>query len=275
MTGKRLPVGDFIDVGEHRLHYLSYGEGPPVVLLHGSGPGASGFSNFKQNIDAIVNAGRRALVFDMVGFGYSSKPTERDYTTTLFSTTITAALEQLGVKKCVVLGNSLGGAVAVRIALDNPDLVEGLILMAPGGIEETTVYFEMPGIKKMVAEFTAGTLDEAGLGALLRMLTFDPSVVTDALVAERYEVLQTQPREVLARLIVPSVADQLGQLKCPILGFWGTRDLFCPVSGAQRFLNACADCTFTLVSECGHWVMVERPDMFNAQMTHFLSRLKH
>ena len=93
-----LPRGSEVAVGEHRLHHLAYGEGPAVVLLHGSGPGASGYSNFKQNIEAIVAAGYRAIVFDMVGFGYSSKPTGCDYTTELFAETIKGALDEIGVE---------------------------------------------------------------------------------------------------------------------------------------------------------------------------------
>lgn len=274
MAERQLPFGSEVAVGDHTLHYLSYGEGPAVVLLHGSGPGASGYSNFKQNIDAIVASGRRALVFDMIGFGYSSKPTDRDYTTALFAETITGALDQIGVEKCVLIGNSLGGAVSIRIALDHPTLVEGLVLMAPGGIEETEVYYAMPGIKKMMAQFVGGSLDLDGMRNLLQMLVHDPACVTDGLVAERYSILQQQPKEVLSRLVVPPMAAELDDLKCPILGFWGDKDQFTPVSGFRKFIDACDDCQFTIVSNCGHWVMVERAEMFNAQLAYFLDALQ-
>lgn len=264
------PRGETVSADGFEIHYLSYGEGPAVVLLHGSGPGASGYSNFKQNIGTIVEAGHRAVVMDMIGFGYSSKPTDRDYTTELFAATVKAALDEIGIDRCALLGNSLGGAICIRLALDHPDLVSSLIMMAPGGIEERETYFAMPGIAKMVSQFVGGELDRASLRALLQMLVFDDALVSDELVDERYAILETQPKEVLSRMVIPSMAAELGEIRCPILGFWGQNDEFNPVSGAEKFLEQCPRCRFTIVSECGHWVMVEHERMFNAQLRDFL-----
>ena len=265
------PRGDIVTAGDYDIHYLSFGEGPAVVLLHGSGPGASGYSNFKQNIDTIVATGHRAVVIDMIGFGYSSKPTDCDYTTELFASTVKSALDAIGVEKCAFLGNSLGGAICIRLALDHPDFVTSLIMMAPGGIEERETYFAMPGISKMVKTFVGGELDRAGLRALLQMLVYDDNLVSDQLVDERYAILETQPPEVLSRMIIPSMADDLKDIQCPIIGFWGQNDEFNPVSGAQKFLQQCTDCRFTIVTDCGHWVMLEHEHMFNAQLHDFLT----
>ena len=109
-------------------------------------------------------------------------------------------LDALRVDECVLIGNSLGGAVSIRLALDHPELAKGLVLMAPGGIESDAVYYEMPGIKKMIAAFTSGALDFEGLGELLTMLVQDAAIIDQSLVAERYAILQTQPVEVLARI---------------------------------------------------------------------------
>jgi 4,5:9,10-diseco-3-hydroxy-5,9,17-trioxoandrosta-1(10),2-diene-4-oate hydrolase len=271
MSNSGPPRGEVVSVGDYDVHYLSYGEGPAVVLLHGSGPGASGYSNFKQNIDTIVESGHRAIVMDMLGFGYSSKPTDCDYTTELFASTVKGALDAIGVEKCALYGNSLGGAICIRIALDFPEFVTSLIMMAPGGIEERETYFAMPGIAKMVSTFVAGELDRDGLRSLLQMLVFDGSLVTDQLVDERFAILEVQPKEVLSRMIIPSMADELGNIRCPIIGFWGQNDEFNPVSGAQKFLEQCKDCRFTIVTDCGHWVMLEHERMFNAQLHDFLT----
>ena len=241
------------------------------MLLHGSGPGASGYSNFKQNVDTIVSSGHRAILMDMVGFGYSSKPTDCDYTTELFASTVKSALDTIGVTQCALLGNSLGGAICIRIALDYPDFVTSLIMMAPGGIEERETYFAMPGIAKMVKNFVGGELDRDGLRSLLQMLVYDDDLVTDALVDERYAILETQPPEVLSRMIIPSMAAELGNIKCPVIGWWGQNDEFNPVSGANKFLQQCGNCRFTIVTDCGHWVMLEHSRMFNAQLGDFLA----
>ena len=119
-----------------RLHYLDSGEGPVVVWLHGSGPGASGHSNFKTNHPAFAAAGFRNIVLDLPGFGRSDKPADAQYNLDFFVSRLTAFLEVIGVSRCTLLGNSLGGAIALGQALARPELVERLILMAPGGVEE-------------------------------------------------------------------------------------------------------------------------------------------
>ena len=264
------PQGEFVDHDELRTHYLSYGSGPAVVFLHGSGPGASGYSNFKLNIDAVVAAGHRAIVMDMIGFGYSSKPTGCDYTTTLFATHVKATLDQIGITKCTLLGNSLGGSICIRIALDHPELASQLILMAPGGIEERATYFAMPGIAKMVSAFVDGELDRKGLRTILESLVFDPKHITDDLVQERFGILETQPKDVLARMDIPSMGEDLGGIQCPVYGFWGEQDKLMPVSGAHKFLAQCDDAKFTFLSRCGHWVMIERAKLFNTYLSDIL-----
>lgn len=262
-TDFKPPEGHYADNGELKTHYLSFGEGPAVVMLHGSGPGASAYSNFKQNVDAIVESGHRAILIDMVGFGYSSKPTDCDYTTELFASNVKATLDQIGVEQCYLLGNSLGGAICIRLALDNPQMVLGLIMMAPGGIEERETYFAMPGIAKMVSAFVDGGLDRDGLRTVLHTLVFDGKHVTDALVEERFAILENQPPEVLSRMIIPNMQSELGNLKCPIYGFWGEQDEMTPVSGASHFTKQCDHAQFTILSQCGHWVMVEYAQLFN------------
>lgn len=265
------PRGEFADHGELRTHYLSFGSGPTVVFLHGSGPGASAYSNFKHNIDAVVGAGHRALLIDMIGFGYSSKPTGVDYTTELFATNVKATLDHLEIQECTLLGNSLGGAICIRLALDNPNLVKQLIMMAPGGIEEKADYFAMPGITKMVSAFVDGGLDRDGLRTVLGTLVYDDQHVSDALVEERFVVLENQPADVLSRMIIPNMEEELANLQCPIYGFWGQQDEMTPVSGAAKFTTRCENAQFTILSQCGHWVMVEYAELFNRYLNGILS----
>lgn len=272
MTNGAPPRGNTVTVGDLDLHYLSYGDGPPVVFLHGSGPGASGFSNFKQNVQAVVDCDHRAVLIDMPGFGYSSKPVDRDYTTEFFADAVTGLLDAIDIESAVLVGNSLGGGICIRIALDQPQRVSKLVMMAPGGIEDRETYFAMPGMVKMVERFVGGALDRDGLGEILQLLVYDKSQVDEALIDERWAILQDQPPEVLSRMKIPSMAGELGSLACPILGFWGVDDEMTPASGAQKFLDQCRDCRFTLVTQCGHWVMVEHHDLFNAALTDFLVR---
>ncbi len=256
--------------GGYDIAITETGEGPAVVFIHGSGPGASGLSNFKQNVAAFADAGYRVLLPDMIGYGASSKPEGIDYTLALFTDTLFDALAQAGVSEAVLVGNSLGGGVAVQMALDHPGFATRLVLMAPGCIEELPVYFAMPGIAKMVGDFTSPDFTVEDQKKLVSNLVYDPSVITDELVAERYAVARTQPKDVLARMRTPNLAPRLGELPMPILGFWGLNDEFCPASGAQRFLDACPDARFLTFNKVGHWVQVERTDEFNRYTLVFL-----
>jgi 4,5:9,10-diseco-3-hydroxy-5,9,17-trioxoandrosta-1(10),2-diene-4-oate hydrolase len=254
----------------HEMHYLEQGQGPAVVFVHGSGPGANGYSNFKRNIGPIASAGYRALVPDMIGFGWSSKPADIDYPLDLFVGTLLEFLDATGVKRCTLVGNSLGGAISIKATLDRPALVEKLVMMGTGGIESRETYFAMPGIRSMVSQFVGPGFDRPGLRDLLEMLAFDPKVVDDQLLEERWNVLQTQPKAVLANMKVPDLSPRLVEIGCPVLGFWGNEDHFCPTSGAQKILAAIGDCRMVLIAHCGHWAMLEYPDMFNRYVIDFL-----
>lgn len=269
-TRERLIARTFPVSGGYDINVAEIGDGPPLVFIHGSGPGASGRSNFRGNIGVLAEAGYRAIAPDLIGYGDSSKPSGIDYTLDLFTDTLVEALDKAGIGRATLVGNSLGGAIAIKIALDRPELVDKLILMAPGGIETRETYFAMPGISKMVGDFTSADFDEAAMGNLLSNLVYDPSILSDELIAERYAVARTQTRDVLARMRVPDLTPRLGELKVPILGFWGVNDDFCPASGAQKILTACPDSRFVLFSHVGHWVMVEKAEEFNRYVLDFL-----
>jgi 4,5:9,10-diseco-3-hydroxy-5,9,17-trioxoandrosta-1(10),2-diene-4-oate hydrolase len=254
----------------HELHLREVGEGPPVVFVHGSGPGASATSNFKHNAPPIAAAGYRCVLPDMVGFGWSSKPVGIDYTLDLFAATLIELLDALGLQACSMVGNSLGGAIAMRVAILQPDRVSKLVLMGPGGIESRETYFKMPGIQKMVSGFVGQGFDKSGLRKLLELLTFDPNIVTDELLDERWNVMQTQPKDVLARMSIPDQTPDLPKLRCPILGFWGIEDQFCPAAGYEKILRACPGSRFEMLSSCGHWAMAEYPALFNRHVIEFL-----
>ncbi|MEX5363578.1 alpha/beta fold hydrolase [Pseudomonas guariconensis] len=255
-----------------QLHYQDVGTGEAVVFIHGSGPGASGHSNFKRNYPQFADAGYRAIVPDLPGYGASDKP-QTAYTLDFFVEALLGLLDALDIQRCTLVGNSLGGAIAIAIALRQPQRVARLVLMAPGGLmDKAQYYLQMEGIQRMAAAFASGELrDAAGMRRLLGLQLFDPSLIDDDTVAERVAVVAEQPPCVLSTMEVPNMAEQLSQLACPILGFWGMNDKFCPVSGANTLMQACQRIRFVLLSECGHWVMVEHRELFNRECLAFLA----
>lgn len=266
-----LPVGSYATLDNGlTLHYLDIGSGPVVVWLHGSGPGASGFSNFKGNYPAFAQAGYRNIVLDLPGFGRSDKPTDVNYDLDFFVSSLQGFLDKVGIDRCTLLGNSLGGAIALGAALAYPERVEKLVLMAPGGVEERESYFKMPGILRMVEVFAQGPMGVEEMRHVMSLQLFDSSQLDENLLKERVAVAVTQPANLFSTMMVPNMTERLGEIQVPILGFWGTNDLFNPPAGALKILDNAPNARFIMLNRCGHWVQVEHQTLFNRECITFL-----
>jgi len=268
-----LPEGKYADCANgYRIHYLDEGQGEAVVFLHGSGPGASGHSNFKGNYPFLVEAGYRCIVPDHVGYGFSDKPDDRDHPLEFFVECIVQTLDAAGVGRCTLVGNSLGGAVALGLALDYPERVDKLILMAPGGLSELHEYQQMPGMQKVFAVFGSGepVTHEVMKDLFATGLMHDPSHATDELVRERMQIMEIMNGHVMATMRVPVLVDRLRELECPVLGFWGMDEKMMPENGIMAMAKHIRHLRLILVTECGHWVMVEHEGMFNRACLDFL-----
>ena len=258
--------------GGYDIRVQEAGSGPVVVFIHGSGPGASGASNFRKNFADFVAAGYRVILPDMIGYGASSKPEGLDYTLALFTDTLYDALRQHGIERATLVGNSLGGGVALQMTLDHPGFAEKLILMAPGCVATRESYFIMPGIAKMVSGFGSPDFNLAEQRQLIANLMHADAHahITDALVEERFAVARTQPKDVLARMRTPDLSPRLGEIKQPIFVLWGLNDEFCPEVHSRLFLAACANVRAITFARTGHWVQVERTAEFNRYSIDFL-----
>lgn len=263
----------FVDIGDGlRIHYAECGEGAPVMFVHGSGPGASGHSNFSDNMVAFARAGFRAIAVDLLGYGDSSKPTDKHYTLDLHVPALREFVSRLGLGRVSLVGNSLGGAVSMRFAMDYPDLMDRLVLLAPGGLAPRLRYLRMPGIKAMMwSQLGPGGPTLKKLQGVFDKQLYDPSQLSRALVEQRFQVALTQPRQVYKTLKVANLVSRLGEIRCPTLAFWGTDDKFCPVETAIPMTQGIHDCRTILIARCGHWAQVEHPDLFNREAIRFLS----
>jgi 4,5:9,10-diseco-3-hydroxy-5,9,17-trioxoandrosta-1(10),2-diene-4-oate hydrolase len=268
-----LPEGHYAQCANgYKMHYLDKGEGEVVVFLHGSGPGASGYSNFKGNFPVLVEAGYRCLILDHIGYGFSDKPDNVDHPLSFFVQCIKQTLDCAGVKKCTLIGNSLGGAIAIGLALEYPELIEKLILMAPGGLSELAEYQQMPGMKKVFQVFgSAEPVTPAVMKDLFATaLMFDPAYATDDLVAERMQIMQIMNGHVMASMYIPVLTERLGELQCPVLGFWGMEERMMPDNGIMAMARNVKRLQLVLLTQCGHWVMVEHEALFNRSCIDFL-----
>lgn len=174
------------------------------------------------------------------------------------------------LNKVTLLGNSLGGAVALGYALAYPNEVGRLILMAPGGVEDLQTYLDMPGIANMFKIYQSGKTGAQAMRSVMSMQLFDPSLLTDEIIAERAPIAAIQTQAARSVMKIPNMTERLKELQCPIFGFWGVNDQFNPLGGALKIVENAPWARMQLVNRCGYWVQVEHRDLFNRTCLNFL-----
>lgn len=257
------------------------GDGHPVVLLHGGGPGASGMSNYSRNVDALA-ASYRVLVPDMPGYGRSSKRIDHDDPYGHLADALRSMLDELRIGQVHLVGNSLGGAAALRLALDTPQRVGKLVLMGPGGIGITR-RLPTDGLKSLLSYYGGDGPSREKLAAFIRTyLVHDGAEVPDDLIDLRYQA-SIDPQVVadppLRRPSGPRTLwrmdltrdRRLGSLPNPTLVLWGRDDKVNRPDGGQMLLTMMPNAELVMTSRTGHWFQWERAELFNRLVGDFLA----
>lgn len=267
------------DVGGFRLHHYEQGTGEAVVMLHGGGPGASAWSNFGPNLPVFAKRFRTLLV-DQPGFGGSDKPEIDRHFFSFSADALARLLDERGIERAHVVGNSLGGGTAVRFALDHPDRAGRLVLMAPGGLN-LGVFAPDPteGIKRLYQFAAPPGPSRDKLAAFLRTLVHDQSLVTDELVDERYANASDQESLRGMASMGASFARfpeegmlwrEAHRLRQRVLLVWGREDRVNPLDGALVALKQIPRAQLHVFGRCGHWAQLEKFAEFNRLCTDFL-----
>lgn len=276
------PTQHRLQVGAREIALTEMGDGPPVLMLHGGGPGASGMSNYVRNTPALARH-FRLLVPDLPGYGQSTKGLSRSDPFGDLADAMHAVLEALGVPRAHVLGNSLGGACALRMALDRPQRVGRLVLMGPGGVD-TTRSLPTAGLKRLLDYYSGEGPTLAKLRTFIQQdLVFDGTQVPDALIEQRYQAsidpeVVAQPPLVRPKGLpdfkkIDFTRDpRLITLRNPTLVLWGVEDRVNRASGARSLQKRMPHCDSYLFAKTGHWVQWERANEFNAVVTAFLQQ---
>jgi 4,5:9,10-diseco-3-hydroxy-5,9,17-trioxoandrosta-1(10),2-diene-4-oate hydrolase len=261
------------------LAFRRAGQGPPVVLLHGGGPGASATSNFGGTIPALAPH-FDVLAVDQPGYGGSvDEPITGQYFTCA-ADALAATLDKLGLDRVDLIGNSLGGGTAVRFALNHPGRARRLLLMGPGGLS-LNVFAADPteGVKRLGA-FGRDPSPER-LAAFLRTLVFDPSLITEELIAERFRAAVDPAalaamRAMGASFTGPAVAEEgllwrdAHRVRHETLLVWGREDRVNPLDGALVALKLLRNARLHVFGGCGHWAHLEKAGEFNRLAIDFL-----
>ena len=269
-----------VRVNGKQIFVAEEGTGFPVVLLHGGGPGASGVSNYSRNIDALAQH-FRVIVPDMPGYGRSAKGVDRSDPFGYLADHIRGMLDELGIDRAHLVGNSYGGSCALRLALDTPQRVDKLVLMGPGGVG-TTRGLPTAGLKSLLAYYGGDGPSVDKLRTFIRTyLVYDGDAVPDSLIESRYaasidpEVVANPPLQRPAGLGTLWRMDftrdrRLGTLETPTLVIWGRDDKVNKPSGATMLGERMPNTDLLITANTGHWVQWERADFFNAVTTAFL-----
>ncbi|MEM9840389.1 MAG: alpha/beta fold hydrolase [Pseudomonadota bacterium] len=266
-----------IEAAGRRIHVTEEGTGKPLVLIHGGGPGASGLSNYAGNINALARD-FRVIVPDLLGYGESDKPTLEGPRIAFYSKGVVDLLKAMDTGPVHLVGNSLGGAVAMWIAINESALVERLVMMGPGIGFPTHAVFPTEGWKHMAGYYAPPGPSIEKMEAFIKVMVRDPSMATPELVQARYEA-SIRPDVIAAQPGPPSpdspyemMAKEVHRLQKPTLIMWGRDDRVVPYDSAFQFFGQMTDAELHVIADCGHWVQAEKPDVFSRLVTEFCTR---
>ncbi|MEU4808790.1 alpha/beta fold hydrolase [Nocardia fluminea] len=265
------------------LRYHEAGEGPPLLLLHGSGPGVTGWRNFRGNL-AVFAQRFRCLVLEFPGFGVSDDFGGHPMVTALDA--VVRFVDALGLDSVDIIGNSMGGGVALNYAIAHPERVGKLVTI--GGIGRN-LFSPGPGEGiKLLQEFTEEPTRER-LIQWLHSMVYDPAMVTEELIEERW-TQATDPatldsarrmysKAAFAMMVkameasdAPPPWAMLHKVTAPTLITWGRDDRVSPLDMALIPMRTIPRAELHVFPNCGHWAMIERKDEFESAVLAFLTR---
>ena len=273
--------------GDITLNYYEAGAGTdlggglPLVMLHGGGPGASAWSNFGAALPGFASD-FRVLLVDQPGFGDSDKPPVVGNYFRHSAGYLRAFLDELGLDRVHLLGNSLGGGTATRLAIEHPDRVGRLVLMGPGGLSLNLFHADpTEGVQRLM-EFGANPSREA-LRAFISTMVVNQDLVTDELVEERFaDATAPGAQEAMASMGMsfwnPETAEdgmlwrEAHRLRKHTLLTWGREDRVNPLDGAMVALKLIPKAQLHVFPNCGHWAQIEAAEEFAVVTTTFLAR---
>ncbi|XVV15132.1 alpha/beta fold hydrolase [Actinoplanes sp. CA-131856] len=270
----------FVEVPNFRIHYVEAGQGHPLVLLHGSGPGATALTNFRLNIGALAKH-FRVIAIDMPGWGESDTQTEgtgRDHPAALIG-----VLDALGIEKAALVGNSMGGMTSVATALRYPDRVSHLVTM--GSPAPTTSLFgpgggPSEGMRVLLHAYREPT--PANMKRLVEVMCYDPAMASDELAQARSKAALAKPEHLDSwnsqftgkPFVSPyfQLGDQISQITAPTMAIHGRDDRVVNFESSLFFVSRIPDSRLVLINRCGHWAQIEHAEEFNRLVTDFVGR---
>lgn len=267
-------ISKTIDAGGIATNYHDQGTGPVIVLVHGSGPGVSSWANWRLTIPGLVAKGLRVVAPDMVGFGFTERPANIEYTLDRWVQHLTDFLDALQIERAHIVGNSFGAALALTTAIRQPQRVNRLVLMGAAG-----VHFELSEGLDAVWGYEPSL---ENMRRLVGLFAYDRALVTDELAQLRYNAsirpgfqesfsaMFPAPRQHGVDMLASEDAD-IRALPNETLVIHGREDQVIPVSNAYRLHELIERSQLHVFGRCGHWTQIEHAARFNELVGDFVN----
>jgi 2-hydroxymuconate-semialdehyde hydrolase len=274
MQKQRDEISKSIKTGDFMTNYHDYGEGFPLLLIHGSGPGVSAWANWRLVLPVLSDK-RRVLAPDMVGFGYTERPEGITYSMEGWLKQAIDFLDAMGIEQTDVVGNSFGGSMALALAIHHPERVRKIVLMGAVGVDFPITY----GL-----DFVWGYEPSVEtMAKVLDLFVFDKSLLSDQLAEMRYHA-SVEPgfQEAFSSMFpwprqfsVKSMAHDEALIKAiphKTLIVHGREDAVIPLENSVRLNNLIKNSELHVFGLCGHWTQIEQTKKFNDLVDLFLSQ---
>lgn len=263
--GKQVKAAGFL------TNYHEMGQGTPVILIHGSGPGVSAWANWRLTMPALAKH-FRVLAPDIVGFGFTERPPDNRYDMELWLKHLIGFMDALEIDKAHIVGNSFGGALALALAIRAPKRVIRLVLMGAVG-----VHFEITEGLDAVWGYEPSI---ENMRRLLDLFAYDRTLVNDELAKLRYEAsirpgfqesfsaMFPAPRQRWVDAMA-SPEDRIREIPHETLIIHGREDRVIPFENSLKLFHLIDRSQLHGFGRCGHWTQIEHADRFNRLVTDF------
>lgn len=264
----------YVAIDGLKTFYIKAGEGCPLFLIHGGAPGASSTVSWKKNIDYFAASGFSVYAFDQPGFGSTDNP--KDYSIEYRVAHAQAFIQSLRPDRFHVIGNSQGAYIAARIALADKR-IGGLVLVSSGTLAPKGSAQSDALAQGHSEELSAYTPSIENMRALTQGTIFHKELVTEELVKERYEM--SAGKNYTAQLArkkagrAKPIQEELKNLKCGTLIFWGNNDRGAALERALLLYKIIPGAELHVFDNCAHWVQWDQADSFNRMTADFLKSL--
>jgi len=269
----RPEIANSIKTGTFNTNYHDTGEGSPVIMLHGSGPGVSAWANWRT-VMPILSKTRRVIAPDMVGFGYTDRPDGMVFDMDAWVKQTLDLMDALKIEQADLVGNSFGGALALALAVKEPARIRKMVLMGSMGVSFPITY----GLDRGWGY----TPSLENMKELLGLFAYNQAIVNDDLVKLRYESsIQPGFQESFSSMF-PAPRQQgvekmaaneiyLRSVKHETLIVHGREDRVIPVENSYKLLNLLENAQLHIFGKCGHWSQIEKNESFSKLVDNFFS----